>query len=93
MINKNIGSDFEEFLAEDGILEECSAVAVKRVLSMELQDLMHEKHVNRTELAKRMNSSRSQIARLLNPEETGTSIDSLTRAAAAMGKHLEIRLS
>jgi len=91
--NKHRGSNFDSFLAEEGLLEECTAVAVKRVFAMQVADAMKSGHVSKTVLAAKMHSSRSQLARVLDPEETGTSIEALTRAAVAMGKRLEIRLA
>jgi len=89
----NVGSDFSEFLAAEGLLEECTAVAVKRVIAMEIIDAMRAAHMNKSELANRMHTSRSQLDRILDADETGTSIEALTRAAVAMGKRLEIRLA
>ncbi len=93
MDNKHLGSDFNDFLAEQGILEECAASAVKAVLAMELADTMKAEHITKSTLVERMHTSRSQLDRILDPNETGTSIDSLVRAAAAMGRHLDIRLA
>ncbi len=90
--NKHRGSGFNDFLAEQGLLEECTAVAVKTVLAMELADTMKAEHITKSALVERMHTSRSQLDRILDPNETGTSIDSLTRTAVAMGKRLEIRL-
>jgi len=93
MDNEHLGSDFNDFLTEQGILEECTATAVKAVLSLELADAMKAEHLTKTALVKRMQTSRSQLDRILDPNETGTSIDSLVRAAAAMGKRLEVRVA
>jgi len=91
--NKHIGSSFDSFLEEEGLLEECTATAIKRVLAMELLQAMEAEHVNKTTLAKKMSTSRTQLDRVLDPNETGTSIESLTSAAVAMGKRLEIHLA
>ena len=91
--NKHRGGRFEDFLEEEGILEECTAVAVKRVFAMQVADAMKAEHVTKVALAKKMHSSRSQLDRVLAPEEVGTSIDALARAAVALGKRLEIRLA
>jgi len=93
MENKHRGSSFDSFLEEEGILEECTAVAIKRVLIMELQDAMKANHVTKTKLAKKMHTSRTQINRILSPEETGTSLDAIANLAAAIGKKIEIRLA
>jgi len=91
--NKHRGSRFEDFLEEEGILEECTAVAVKRVVAMQIMDEMKKEHLTKVALSGRMHTSRAQLNRILDPDETGTSIDALTRAAVAMGKRLEIRLA
>jgi len=91
--NKHRGSRFEDFLANEGILEKCTASAVKAVLAMEIADAMKAEKISKRELATRMHSSRSQLDRILDPHATGTSIEALTRAAVAMGKRLEIRLA
>jgi len=91
--NKHRGSSFDNFLEEEGILEECTAVALKRVLAMQLTDEMKKHHMTKVSMANKMRTSRAQLNRILDPEETGTSIEALVRAAVAMGKRLEIRLA
>ena len=93
MDNKHLGGDFNDFLADQGMLEDCTAAAVKAVLAMQLADAMKAEHISKSALVKRMHTSRSQLDRILDPSETGTSIDALTRAAVVMGKRLEIRLA
>jgi len=68
-------------------------VAVKRVVAMQIMDEMKKEHLTKVALSGRMHTSRAQLNRILDPDETGTSIDALTRAAVAMGKRLEIRLA
>jgi hypothetical protein len=87
------GSSFDDFLAEEGSLEECTAIAMKRVITMQLADAMKKNHITRVAMAKKMHTSRAQLNRILDPEETGTSIESIARAAVAMGKRLEIYIS
>jgi len=91
--NQHRGSNFEDFLTEEDMLDECTAVAIKRVLSMELEDAMHAAGVNKSELSRRLHTSRTQVDRILNPEETGTSLEKLALAAHKLGKRLEIRLA
>lgn len=64
------GSDFDEFLAEEGILEEVTARAHQRLLALQLQDAIEATQLTKTELAERMQTSRSQLDRLLDPENT-----------------------
>jgi len=89
---KNIGSSLEDFLQEEGHLEEARQVAAKRVLSWQLQEAMKSLHLNKAEMAKRMHTSRSQLDRLLDPDNDKVQLDTLNRAAAIVGKRLKIEL-
>jgi antitoxin HicB len=91
-MRRNIGGDFDEFLREDGILEEVEALAVKRLLSHELREAIVKAGVSRTELAARMGTSRSQLSRLLDPENESVTLSTLAKAAGALGKRLRISL-
>jgi len=92
-VNPYSGSDFDDFLAEEGILEEVSARAHKRLLTMQLQDALEELKLTKTELAERMETSRSQVDRLLDPDNTAVTLESLERLARAVGKQLTIGLA
>lgn len=87
-----IGSSFEDFLREDGLHEEVTAAAIKRVLARQILDAMAAARISKSEMARRMKTSRSQLDRLLDPENTKIQLDTLYRAANAVGKtvHLEI---
>jgi DNA-binding Xre family transcriptional regulator len=87
------GSNFDDFLAEEGILDEVSARAYKRLLTLQVQDAMMEAQVSKSELAGRLQTSRSQLDRLLDPENTAISLDSLERLARALGKQLVVRFA
>lgn len=91
-MNGYSGSDFDDFLAEEGILEEVSARAHKRLLALQLEDVMNELQLTKTELAERMETSRSQVDRLLDPDNTAVTLESLERLARAVGKQLAIGL-
>lgn len=93
MINQYRGSNFDDFLAEDGILEEVTSKAQKRLLALQMADIMAEQNLTKSEIALRMNTSRSQIDRLLDPANTQVTLDSLARLAQAMGKHLKIEFA
>ena len=80
-----IGSSFDEFLKEDGIHAEVTARAIKRVIARQLD-------APKTELAKRMKTSRTQLDRLLDPENESVTLGTLTRAAEAVGRHLVMEL-
>ena len=93
MMNQYRGSNFDAFLAEDGILEEVTSKAQKRLLALQMADIMAEQNLTKSEIALRMNTSRSQIDRLLDPTNTQVTLDSLARLAQAMGKHLKIEFA
>jgi antitoxin HicB len=87
-----IGSSFDDFLKQDGIYEEVTARAVKRVLARQLRDLMKREEISKTELAGRMHTSRAQLDRLLDPENESVTLATLARAAEAVGRNLRIEL-
>lgn len=90
--NPHEGTSFDDFLKADGIYEACTLIAVKRVLAWEIQKAMDEQNLTKTAMAKRMATSRSQLDRLLNPEKTGVSLETIGRAAAVIGRQLQIQL-
>ncbi len=92
---KNIdhsGSSFEEFLREEGTLEEAEAVAIKRVIAWQLQQEMQRKHISKKAMANRLRTSRSQLDRLLDPKYPGVTLGTLSRAAMALGKRLKVQV-
>lgn len=92
MTNPHIGSSFDDFLKEEGIYEEVTAIAVKRVLAWQLQQALLEQGVTKSVLAERMHTSRTQVDRLLDPTNTRVQLDSLQRAAEMLGRKLVIEL-
>ncbi len=90
--NPHIGSSFDNFLKEDGIYEEVTAVAVKRSLAMELEKAMKAQKITKVEMAHRMETSRSQLNRLLDPDNDKVQLDTLYKAASAVGKNLKLEL-
>ena len=88
-----IGSSFEDYLREEGVLEETSAVAVKRVLAWQLMQAMEQGQISKTQMARAMNTSRSQLDRILDPENDGVRLDSLINAARVVGRELRIELT
>jgi len=92
-MNQYTGSNFDDFLAEEGILEEVTARAHKRLLALQLQDAMDEVQITKSEVAGRLQTSRSQVDRLLDPDNTAVTLDSLERLARAVGKQLIVRLA
>jgi DNA-binding phage protein len=90
--NKHIGGDFDAFLAEQGELEEATALAVKRVIAWQLEQAMQAAGVNKSALAKRMQTSRTVVDRMLDATDTGLTLDTMTRAATALGFRLKVDL-
>lgn len=90
---EHTGSTFDSFLEEEGIREEVEAVAVKRVISWQLAEAMRKKKKTKQALARELNTSRSQLDRLLDPQNIAVSLDTITRAARVLGKRLIIRLA
>ena len=88
-----IGSPFDDFLKEEGIYEEVSARAIKRVLARQLDALMMNQKITKAELARRMKTSRAQLDRLLDPQNESVTLATLTRAAHAVGRNLRVELA
>jgi DNA-binding Xre family transcriptional regulator len=87
-----IGSSFDDFLKEEGIYEEVTARAIKRVIARQLDALMKEQGLTKSELAKRMDTSRAQLDLLLDPENESVTLATLTRAAQAVGRNFRMEL-
>ena len=87
-----IGSSFDDFLKQEGIYEEVTARAIKRVIARRLDTLMRDEGLSKTELARRMKTSRAQVDRVLDPENESVTLGTLTRAAHAVGRHLRMEL-
>lgn len=90
--NPHIGSSVDEFFAEDGLLEEIEAAAVKRVISLELKSELERKQMTKSELARRLETSRSQLDRILDPDNESITLNTLMKAAALLGKRLHVSL-
>ena len=93
MKNKHIGSNFDDFLEEEGILAETEAIAVKRVITFQIKQMMKQKHLTKAAMANEMNTSRSALDRLLDPTNVSITLQTLERAALALGKKLKIELA
>lgn len=94
MVNeKHLGSDFDDFLREEGLLDEVESVAAKRVIAFEIAREMERAHITQSELARRMKTSRSAVERLLDPANPSVTLSTLERAAHAVGKRLKIQLT
>jgi DNA-binding Xre family transcriptional regulator len=84
------GSSFDSFLEEEGILDEVQSVAIKRVLAWQLSEAMKAGKITKKAMAERMGTSRSQLDRLLDPKNSAVHLETLARAARAVGKRLQI---
>ncbi len=92
MARINIGSDFDEFLEKEGLLEEATAVAVKRYIAFQLAEKMSETNLSKAEMARRMETSRSALDRLLDPDNSSVTLQTLQSAVKALGGRLKIEL-
>ena len=93
MKKKNIGSNFDDFLKEEGILEEVQETAIKRVLAYQIDKAMKEKKLTKSAMAKKMKTSRSVLDRLLNPSDESITLQTMKKAACAVGRSLKIELA
>lgn len=90
MTRENIGSDFDDFLAEEGLLESTTAVAVKRVVAWQIERKMSEANLTKSEMARLMSTSRSSLDRLLDPENVSVTLKTLQSAVRVLGGRLRI---
>ena len=90
MKHMNIGSNFDDFLNDEGLLADTEAVAIKRVVAFQVNSLMKERKISKTAMAKEMNTSRSALDRLLDPMNTSITLQTLERAAHVIGKRLKV---
>ncbi len=88
--NPHIGSDFDDFMKEAGHYDEAQAIAVKRVLAYQLERDMQKVKLTKAAMARRMGTTRAQLDRLLNPENPSTTLQTLVKAAGAVGKRIKI---
>jgi len=91
--NKHVGSDFDEFLEDEGLLAETEATAVKRVIAYQIRQEMEARHISKSMLAEMMRTSRSSLDRLLDPDNGSVTLLTLESAALALGKKLKVQLS
>lgn len=79
MNEEYIGSNFDDFLTEEGLLEEVEAVAVKRVLAFQIKELMGSQNLSKAEMARRMQTSRAALERLLDPENRSITLNTMDK--------------
>ena len=92
MNNNHIGSDFNDFLKEDGIYQEVNDIAIKRVIAYQLEKEMKAQNITKTKMAEMMNTSRAVVNRLLNPDNSSLTLSTLQSATQALGKRLNISI-
>ena len=92
-MSKHIGSNFDDFLDEEGIREEVTAAAIKRVIAWQLAEAMKAKDITKTEMATRMHTSRAVVNRLLDEDDTSVTLATLARASVAIGVPLNIEFA
>ncbi len=90
--NPYIGSSLDDLLEEDGILEEINLIAAKRIIAWQIEQGMEEKKLTKKAMAKEMNTSRSSLDRLLDPNNPSVTLDTIDRAARVFGKRVRVEL-
>ena len=92
MKQKHIGSTFEDFLSAGGILEECRASAIKFKIAHELEKAMSERNISKAQVARQLKTSRTGVDRLLDPENTSITLNTMAKVANLLGKRIEFAL-
>jgi antitoxin HicB len=90
--NPHIGESFDSFLRDEGIYDYVAATAIKRTIAFQIGHEMVAQNISKSEMARRMKTSASQLARLLDPDNDRVQLDTLVKAASAVGKNLAISL-
>lgn len=93
MKNKHIGGNFDDYLKEEGMLAEAEATATKRFIAYQIMKMMKRKKMNKSRLASQMGTSRSQLERLLEPENVSVTLLTLEKVALALGRKLKVQLT
>ena len=92
MKKNNVGSSFDSWLREEGIYQEVTATAIKRVLARQVEAAMKEKNFSKAEMARRMHTSRASLERLLDPENPAVTLSTLQKAAIVVGRQVRLEL-
>ena len=92
MKNKHIGSNFDEFLESEHILDEVSDLAIKKVIAHQIESEMKSQNISKTQMAKMMKTSRATVNRLLEPNNCSLTLHTLSNAARVLGKSLNVSL-
>jgi antitoxin HicB len=91
--NPHIGSSLDDFLRDEGVLEETRATAIKETVAWQVRQAMQKDKISKVEMARRMKTSRAALDRLLDPENNAVTLQTLVRAAHAIGRGLRIELT
>jgi antitoxin HicB len=92
MKKNNIGSSFDSWLREEGIYQEVTATAIKRVLARQVEAAMKERNFSKAEMARRMHTSRASLDRLLDPDNDAVTLSTLQKAAVVVGRQVRLEL-
>lgn len=92
MKRNHLGSNFEDFLAEEGILEECRASAIKFKIAHELEKAMRQRKLSKVDIARQLKTSRTGVDRLLDPDNTSITLNTMAKVALLLGKRIEFAL-
>jgi predicted XRE-type DNA-binding protein len=92
MKKKHLGSKFDDFLEQEGILEECRATAIKFKIAHELEKAMGQQNMSKAEMAKRLKTSRTGVERLLDPANTSITLNTMAKVAHLLGKRIDFAL-
>ncbi len=91
--HKNIGDSLDDFLKDEGLIDEVEVTALKRVIAFQIKELMKKENLSKADMAKRMATSRSSLERLLDPINESVTLHTMKKAASALGKRLRIELA
>ena len=90
--NRHIGGSLDDFLAEEGLLESSQSFAIKQVIAWQIHQFIEQQKLTKAAMARRMNTSRSALDRLLDPDNDSVTLKTLQNAAEAIGAHIEMKL-
>jgi len=90
--NPHIGSSFDSWLEENDLLEDASSFAIKEIIALQIAEEMKRKGISKSHMAEIMHTSRSQVDRLLDPNNNSATLETLMKAAKAVGKELRLEL-
>jgi antitoxin HicB len=92
MAKKNFGSNFDDYLAQENLLEDATIVATKRYIAIQIMQKMQEENLSKSKMAQMMNTSRSSLDRLLDPNNTSVTLKTLQGAVEALGGKIAIKI-